>query len=95
MHTRFLSEPKGYLHIGHAKAIWIDYGIAQDFNGLFNMRFDDTNPVKEEQEYVDAILNDARWLGAEWGGRLFFASLGLGTCLKFPVPLNKPRPSYP
>ncbi len=74
VHTRFPPEPNGFLHIGHAKAIWIDYGIARDFNGLFNMRFDDTNPAKEEQEYVDAILNDARWLGAEWGDRLFFAS---------------------
>lgn len=72
--TRFPPEPNAYLHIGHAKAVWIDYGIAQDFNGLFNLRFDDTNPAKEEQEYVDAIVEDVRWLGADWGDRLFFAS---------------------
>ncbi len=74
VHTRFPPEPNAYLHIGHAKAIWIDYGIAQEFGGLFNLRFDDTNPVKEEQEYVDAIIEDVRWLGADWGDRLFFAS---------------------
>src|SRR3569833_1717627 len=56
VHTRFPPEPNAYLHIGHAKAIWIDYGVAQDFNGKFNLRFDDTNPVKEEQEFVDAII---------------------------------------
>ena len=74
VHTRFPPEPNAYLHIGHAKAVWIDYGIAQDFGGLFNLRFDDTNPAKEEQEYVDAIIADVRWLGADWGDRLFFAS---------------------
>ena len=74
VHTRFPPEPNAYLHIGHAKAIWIDYGIAQDFGGLFNLRFDDTNPAKEEQEFVDAIIEDVRWVGADWGDRLFFAS---------------------
>jgi len=74
VHTRFPPEPNAYLHIGHAKAVWIDYGIAQDFGGEFNLRFDDTNPVKEEQEYVDAIVEDVRWLGADWGSRLLFAS---------------------
>ena len=74
VHTRFPPEPNAYLHIGHAKAVWIDYGIAQDFGGLFNLRFDDTNPTKEEQEYVDSIIEDVRWLGADWGDRLFFAS---------------------
>lgn len=74
VHTRFPPEPNGYLHIGHAKAVWIDYGVARDFGGLFNLRFDDTNPVKEEQEFVDAIVADVRWLGADWGDRLFFAS---------------------
>jgi glutaminyl-tRNA synthetase len=81
--TRFPPEPNAYLHIGHAKAVWIDYGVAQDFGGLFNLRFDDTNPEKEEQEFVDAIVRDMRWLltgsteptGEEpWGDRLFFAS---------------------
>ncbi len=74
VHTRFPPEPNAYLHIGHAKAVWIDYGIARDFGGLFNMRFDDTNPVKEEQEFVDAIIEDVHWLGADWEDRLFFAS---------------------
>jgi glutaminyl-tRNA synthetase len=74
VHTRFPPEPNAYLHIGHAKAIWIDYGIAQEFGGLFNLRFDDTNPLKEEQEFVDGIIEDVRWLGADFGDRLFFAS---------------------
>ena len=74
VHTRFPPEPNAYLHIGHAKAIWISYGIAQEFDGLFNLRFDDTNPEKEEQEFVDAIIEDARWLGIDWGDRLFFGS---------------------
>ena len=74
VHTRFPPEPNAYLHIGHAKAVWIDYGIAQDFGGLFNLRFDDTNPLREEQEFVDGIIQDVRWLGADWGDRLCFAS---------------------
>ena len=74
VHTRFPPEPNAYLHIGHAKAVWIDYGIAQDFGGLFNLRFDDTNPVKEDQEFVDGIIEDVAWLGADWGDRLLFAS---------------------
>jgi glutaminyl-tRNA synthetase len=74
VHTRFPPEPNAYLHIGHAKAVWIDYGIAQEFGGKFNLRFDDTNPTREEQEFVDAIIEDVRWLGADWEDRLFFAS---------------------
>jgi len=74
VHTRFPPEPNAYLHIGHAKAVWIDYGVALDFGGKFNLRFDDTNPAKEEQEYVDSIIEDVRWLGADWQDRLFFAS---------------------
>lgn len=74
VHTRFPPEPNAYLHIGHAKAVWIDYGIAQEFGGLFNLRFDDTNPVKEEQEFVDAIIEDLHWMGADWDDRLCFAS---------------------
>jgi glutaminyl-tRNA synthetase len=74
IHTRFPPEPNAYLHIGHAKAVWIDYGIAQEFGGLFNLRFDDTNPAKEEQEFVDGIIEDVKWLGADWGDRLFFGS---------------------
>jgi len=74
VHTRFPPEPNAYLHIGHAKAVWIDYGIALDFGGLFNLRFDDTNPTREEQEFVDGIIEDVRWVGADWGDRLCFAS---------------------
>ena len=72
--TRFPPEPNGCLHIGHAKAIWINYGIAQDFGGRFHLRFDDTNPIKEEAEFVEAIQNDLRWLGCDWGENLYFAS---------------------
>jgi len=74
VHTRFPPEPNGYLHIGHAKSICLNYGIAADFNGKFNLRFDDTNPSKEEQEYVDSIIADVKWLGADWQDRLFYAS---------------------
>ncbi len=72
--TRFPPEPNGYLHIGHAKAICIDFGMAARYGGTCNLRFDDTNPAKEDQEYVDAIIEDVRWLGFDWGERLFFAS---------------------
>jgi glutaminyl-tRNA synthetase len=72
--TRFPPEPNGYLHIGHAKAISIDFGVAQDFGGLYNLRFDDTNPVKEETEYVESIKEDIRWLGYDWGDREYYAS---------------------
>jgi glutaminyl-tRNA synthetase len=72
--TRFPPEPNGYLHIGHAKAICIDFGIAEEFGGVCNLRFDDTNPAKEEQEYIDAIMDGVRWLGFDWGSRLCFAS---------------------
>lgn len=74
VHTRFPPEPNAYLHIGHAKAIWIDYGIAEEFGGKFNLRFDDTNPMREEQEFVDSIIEDVKWLGADWEDRLFFGS---------------------
>jgi glutaminyl-tRNA synthetase len=74
VHTRFPPEPNAYLHIGHAKALCINYGIAQDFKGQFNLRFDDTNPEREEQEFVDGIIEDAHWLGIEWDDRLFFGS---------------------
>jgi len=74
VHTRFPPEPNGYLHIGHAKAICISYGIAEDFNGLYNLRFDDTNPTKEKTEYVEAIQQDIKWLGFDWQDRLYYAS---------------------
>ncbi|MFZ1946425.1 MAG: glutamine--tRNA ligase/YqeY domain fusion protein [bacterium] len=74
VHTRFPPEPNGYLHIGHAKALTIDFGIAEEYSGLCNLRFDDTNPVKEEVEYVDAIKEDIRWLGYDWGDREYYAS---------------------
>lgn len=74
VHTRFPPEPNGYLHIGHAKALLLNYKIAQDFNGKFNLRFDDTNPIKEEQIFVESIIEDIRWLGVDWEERLYFAS---------------------
>src|ERR1700712_2792283 len=73
--TRFPPEPNGYLHIGHAKSICLNFGIAEEFGGHCNLRFDDTNPTKEEQEYIDAIQRDVRWLGFDWGeGNLHYAS---------------------
>jgi glutaminyl-tRNA synthetase len=72
--TRFPPEPNGYLHIGHAKAVCIDFGVAEEFGGLYNLRFDDTNPVKEDVEYVDSIQEDIRWLGFDWRDRLYYAS---------------------
>jgi glutaminyl-tRNA synthetase len=74
VHTRFPPEPNGYLHIGHAKSICLNFGLAAKYKGLCNLRFDDTNPCKEELEYVDSIMEDVRWLGFDWADRLFFAS---------------------
>jgi glutaminyl-tRNA synthetase len=74
VHTRFPPEPNGYLHIGHAKAIWISFSIAEEFGGLCNLRFDDTDPTKEEQKYIDGIIDDIRWLGFDWQDRLYYAS---------------------
>src|SRR5580658_526589 len=74
VHTRFPPEPNGYLHIGHAKSIQLNFGLAKEFGGQCNLRFDDTNPSKEETEYVDSIIEDVKWLGGDWEGRLFYAS---------------------
>ena len=74
VHTRFPPEPNGYLHLGHAKSICLNFGLAQEFGGQCNLRFDDTNPAKEEVEYVDSIQNDVRWLGFSWDDRMFYAS---------------------
>jgi len=92
--TRFPPEPNAYLHIGHAKAVWIDYGIAEEFNGKFNLRFDDTNPAKEEQEFVDAIIEDVRWLGAKWENRLFFASDYFNQMYEWAIELIKKGKAY-
>src|SRR4029077_4955899 len=72
--TRFPPEPNGYLHIGHAKSICLNFGTALKYGGLGNLLFDDTNPTKEEVEYVESIMEDVRWLGFDWGDRLFYAS---------------------
>jgi glutaminyl-tRNA synthetase len=74
VHTRFPPEPNGYLHIGHAKSICLNFGLAREYHGLCNLRFDDTNPTKEEQEYVESIQEDVRWLGFDWADRLYYAS---------------------
>src|SRR4030065_1251079 len=74
VHTRFPPEPNGYLHIGHAKSICLNFGLAIDYNGLCNLRIDDTNPTKEEQEYVDSIKEDVKWLGFDWQDREYYAS---------------------
>lgn len=94
VHTRFPPEPNGYLHIGHAKSICLNWGVAQEFGGLFNLRFDDTNPTKEEQEYVDSITNDVRWLGVDWGDRLFFASDYFDQLYAWAVELIKAGKAY-
>src|SRR5574344_1797040 len=74
VHTRFPPEPNGYLHIGHAKALEIDFGMAEEFGGLCNLRMDDTNPTKEDEEFVEAIKEDIKWLGHNWDDRFFYAS---------------------
>src|SRR5271165_4979004 len=92
--TRFPPEPNGYLHIGHAKSICLNFGLAAEFGGKTNLRFDDTNPEKEEQEYVDSIIADVRWLGADWEDRLFYASDYFGQLYDWAVQLIKAGRAY-
>ena len=94
VHTRFPPEPNGYLHIGHAKAILVNYGIAQKYGGKFNMRFDDTNPTKEDIEFVESIKADVQWLGADWEDRLFYASNYFGQMYEAAVKLIKKGKAY-
>src|SRR5712692_5386775 len=94
VHTRFPPEPNGYLHIGHAKSINLNFGLAAEFGGKCNLRFDDTNPSKEETEYVDSIIEDARWLGGDWGDRLFYASDYFGQLYEWAVQLIKAGKAY-
>jgi glutaminyl-tRNA synthetase len=94
VHTRFPPEPNGYLHIGHAKSICLNFGLARDYNGLCNLRFDDTNPTKEEQEYVDAIKRDVRWLGFDWEEREYYASDYFEQLYEYAVRLIKKGKAY-
>ncbi len=94
VHTRFPPEPNGYLHIGHAKAICLNFGLAKKYNGLCNLRFDDTNPVKEDVEYVDSIKDDIRWLGFDWGDREYYASDYFQQLYDFAVALIKKGLAY-
>jgi glutaminyl-tRNA synthetase len=94
VHTRFPPEPNGYLHIGHAKSICLNFGLASDYNGKCNLRFDDTNPSKEEQEYIDSIMGDVRWLGFDWQDRLFYASDYFEQLYQWAVNLIKDNKAY-
>ena len=94
VHTRFPPEPNGYLHIGHAKSILLNSGLAKEYNGKFNMRFDDTNPTKEKSEFVESIKEDIKWLGADWEDRLFFASDYFGQMYDAAVKLIKKGKAY-
>ena len=94
VHTRFPPEPNGYLHIGHAKSIILNYGLAQKYGGKFNMRFDDTNPTKEKTEFVESIKQDIAWLGADWEDRLFFASDYFDQMYEGAIKLIKKRKAY-
>ncbi len=94
VHTRFPPEPNGYLHIGHAKSICLNFGIAKDYNGKFNLRFDDTNPSKEEQEYVDSIIEDIKWLGADFEDRILYASDYFEQMYNWAVELIKKGKAY-
>src|SRR5260370_25080560 len=92
--TRFPPEPNGYLHIGHAKSINLNFGLAREFGGKCNLRFDDTNPSKEETEYVESIIEDVHWLGGDWEGRLFYASDYFGQIFEWALQLIKSGKAY-
>src|SRR5437899_4186711 len=94
VHTRFPPEPNGYLHIGHAKSICLNFGLAAEFNGLCNLRFDDTNPSKEDVEYVDSIKEDIRWLGFDWDHREYYASDYFERLYQFAIQLIKGGKAY-
>ncbi|MFH1846856.1 MAG: glutamate--tRNA ligase family protein, partial [Candidatus Omnitrophota bacterium] len=94
VHTRFPPEPNGYLHIGHAKSICLNFGIAADYKGLCNLRMDDTNPEKEEAEYVESIAKDVKWLGFDWDDRLFYASDYFGKLYEYACDLIKKGKAY-
>ena len=94
VHTRFPPEPNGYLHIGHAKSICLNFGTAQKYGGKTNLRFDDTNPSKEETEYVDSIMEDVRWLGFDWEDRLYYASDYFDQLYEFAVKLIEDGKAY-
>lgn len=94
VHTRFPPEPNGYLHIGHAKSICLNFGLAEEYGGFCNLRFDDTNPTKEEEEYVDSIIEDVKWLGFDWGERLYFASDYFEEMYRYAVQLIKAGKAY-
>ncbi len=94
VHTRFPPEPNGYLHIGHAKSICLNFGLAEEYGGLCNLRFDDTNPTKEEEEYVESIKEDVRWLGYDWEDRLYFASDYFDQLYEYALKLIKDGKAY-
>jgi len=94
VHLRFPPEPNGYLHIGHAKSICLNFGLAAQNGGLCNLRFDDTNPNKEDVEYIDSIINDVRWLGFDWDDRLFYASDYFEKMYDYAVSLIKAGKAY-
>ena len=94
VHTRFPPEPNGYLHIGHAKSICLNFGLAEQYGGKCNLRFDDTNPTKESDEYVESIKNDVRWLGFDWEDRLYFASSYFDPAVRLGREIDPRRQSF-
>ena len=94
VHTRFPPEPNGYLHIGHAKSICLNFGLADKYKGLCNLRFDDTNPVKEEEEYIESIKEDVRWLGFDWADRMYYASDYFDKLYEFALTLIRAGRAY-